>query len=134
MSDAAHPAADEIIALEKSYWDAMKAKDGGRTAALSGDNALVTGSRGVMSIAKSQMDAMTQEGAWTLESYAFDDVKVAAPAPNVAIIAYTVRQNVTMDGKPMSMRAADSSTWIKGPKGWECYAHSETVLDGKAAA
>ncbi len=40
------PSRDEIIALEKSYWDAMKSKDGTRTAQLSGKTALVTGARG----------------------------------------------------------------------------------------
>jgi hypothetical protein len=74
------------------------------------------------------MDAMTKEGKWTLESYAFDDVKVSTPAPNVAIIAYTVRQKVTMDGKTQDLRAADSSTWIRGSDGWECHAHTETFL------
>ncbi len=34
------PNRDEIIALEKDYWEAMKRKDGRRTAQLSGDGAL----------------------------------------------------------------------------------------------
>jgi hypothetical protein len=32
MPDHAHPTKEEIVALEKSYWDAMKKKDGRRTA------------------------------------------------------------------------------------------------------
>ncbi len=124
---------DEIIALEKDYWDAMKRKDGKRTAQLSGKASLVTGARGVMSIPKSQMGKMTEEGKWTLESYTFEDVEVVTPAPDVAIIAYKVKQNVTMDGKPQEIRAADSSTWIRGPDGWECHAHSETFLQDTKA-
>ncbi len=125
---------DEIVGLEKSYWDAMKRKDGARTAALSGNTALVTGPQGVMSIPKSEMEKMTEDGKWTLESYTFDDVKVSTPAPDVAIIAYTVRQKVRMDGKLQDMHAADSSTWIRGADGWECHAHSETILKDKMAA
>jgi len=61
-------------------------------------------------------------------------VEVISPTPNVAIIAYTVTQNVTMDGKPQELHAADSSTWVRGADGWECHAHSETFLqDGKSA-
>lgn len=134
MSQASTPTSDEIIALEKSYWDAMKAKDGGRTAALSGETSLVTGAQGVMSIAKAKMGAMTEEGGWALHSYTFDNVEVTTPAPNVAIIAYTVRQNVTMNGKTAELRAADSSTWVKGTNGWQCHAHSEAFLDDKKAA
>lgn len=77
---------------------------------------------------------MTEEGDWTLESYKFEDVEVITPAPDVAIIAYKVTQKVTMCGKPQELQAADSSTWIRGADGWECHAHSETILqEGKGA-
>lgn len=134
MADHAEPTKEEIIALEKSYWDAMKKKDGSRTAELSGKTSLVTGVRGVVSIPKDKMGAMTEEGDWTLDSYTFDDVEVAVPAPNVAIIAYTVRQKVTMGGKSQELHAADSSTWIRSGDIWECHAHSETFLDDRKAA
>ncbi|MDB5555645.1 MAG: nuclear transport factor 2 family protein [Rhizobium sp.] len=129
MNVHAMPTTDEIVALEKSYWDAMKSKDGKKTSALSGKSALVTGAQGVMRIGKEKMAEMTEEGKWTLESYAFDNVEVSTPSPDVALIAYTVSQNVTMDGKAKKMRAADSSVWIRGSNGWECHAHSETVLN-----
>lgn len=129
MNTHAMPTKDEIIALEKSYWEAIKAKDGRRTAELSGEAALVTGARGVMRIEKEKMGRMTEEGNWSLDSYAFDDVEVSTPSPDVALIAYTVRQDVTMDGKRQELRAADSSVWIRGQKGWECHAHSETFLN-----
>lgn len=119
---------DEIIALEKEYWEAMKAKDGKRTSQLSGKTALTTGARGVTVIPKAKMGEMTEEGNWTLDSYEFSDVQVVTPADDVAIIAYKVKQKVTMDGKPQELRAADSSTWVRGPDGWECHAHSETFL------
>ena len=125
---------DEIVALEKSYWDAMKEKDGARTAALSGKTSIVSGPRGVMSIDQAKMGKMTEEGNWTLQDYAFDDVHVSTPAPGVAIIAYKVKQTVTMDGKQKQMEAADLSTWLKGKDGWQCHAHSETVLGGQSPA
>ncbi len=40
MSNHAKPTKDEIVGLEKSYWDAMKKKDGTRTAELSGKTSL----------------------------------------------------------------------------------------------
>jgi ketosteroid isomerase-like protein len=131
---AGTPTKDEIVALEKDYWDAMKRKDGKRTAQLSGKLSLTTGARGVGAIDKQKMGKMTEEGNWTLESYQFDDIQVVTPTPDVAIIAYTVDQKVTMDGKPQTLRAADSSTWVRGADGWECHAHSETFLkDDKGA-
>ena len=126
------PSKDEIIALEKSYWDAMKSKDGAKSAELSGTISLVTGANGVTSIAKAKMGKMTEDGNWTLDSYKFGDVQVVTPTPDVAIIAYTVTQNVTMDGKSQELKAADSSTWIRGADGWECHGHSETFLKDAA--
>lgn len=128
MNAHAMPTREEIVALETSYWDAMKAKDGKKTAALSGKSSLVTGARGVARIAKDKMAKMTEEGSWTLKSYKFEDIEVSTPSPDVAVIAYTVQQDVTMDGKLQSLRAADSSTWIRGADGWECHAHSEAFL------
>lgn len=128
------PTKDEIVTLEKSYWEAMKKKDGDRTAELSGDNSLVTGAQGVMRISKAKMGKMTEDDKWTLESFDFDDVEVAMPTSDVAIIAYTVRQKVTMDGKEKDLHAAESSTWVRGAKGWECHAHSESILQDKMAA
>lgn len=45
MAHAA-PTRDEIIDLEKSYWDAMKQKDRRKTAELSAKTSLVTGAKG----------------------------------------------------------------------------------------
>ena len=84
---------NEIIALERSYWDAMKAKDGKRTANLSGEASLVTGARGVTRIPKDKMGKMTEDGSWALNSYEFDDIEIACPAPNVAIC---IRMAATM--------------------------------------
>lgn len=125
---------DEIIKLEKAYWNAMKKKDGAKAAKLSGAASLVTGAQGVMRIAKAKMGKMTEQGKWTLQSYKFDKVEVSTPTPDVGIIVYEVTQNVTMNGKKQTMCAADSSTWIRGENGWECHAHSETMLADKKAA
>lgn len=122
---------EEIVTLEKDYWNAIQRKDGQRTSQLSGKVALTTSPRGVTVIPKSKMGEMTEEGRWTLDAYEFEAVEVVAPKEDVAIIAYTVKQKVTMDGKQQEMRAADTSTWIRGAGGWECHAHSETFLQDK---
>ena len=81
-----------------------------------------------MRIPKAKMDEMTEDGDWSLESYKFDEIFVESPTPDVAIIVYTVAQRGVMKGESRDLRAADSSTWIRGAQGWECVAHSETFL------
>lgn len=129
MSPTADPREKTILGLEKAYWEAMKRKDGKRTAELSGKTSLVTNSHGISAIAKEKMGKMTEDGSWTLEDYSLDAVQIALPAPDVAIIAYKARQRVTMNGKTREFEAADCSTWVHGPAGWECHAHSEVPLD-----
>ena len=43
MTSQAKPTKDDVIALEKSFWDAMKAKDGDRASELTARTSLVTG-------------------------------------------------------------------------------------------
>jgi ketosteroid isomerase-like protein len=129
MPAQGHPTEDEIVALERSYWNALCKKDGATTARLSAEQALVTGKQGLMAVSRQAMKTMTEEGKWTLNSYQFDDVKFLSPAPDVAILAYAVTQNVTMNGNTLNQRAANSSTWIRGPEGWQCCAHSESFLE-----
>lgn len=124
---------EEIVSLETEYWNAMKSKDGGRASQLSGKVTLTTSACGVTSIPKAKMSKMTEEGKWTLEAYEFNDVQVIVPSDDVAIIAYTVTQKVTMEGKKQQLHAADTSTWVRGADGWECHAHSETFLQDKSA-
>ena len=59
----------------------------------------------VLRLPKDKIGKMT-EGSWSLHSYEFGDVEIACPAPNVAIIAYTGRQNVTMTVSRRSLTKA----------------------------
>lgn len=124
-----HPTKDEILALETAYWDALCRKDGRAASQLSSDSTIVSGKQGISTITRPQMKSLTEESKWTLDSYQFGEVTFLSPMPDIAILAYTVTQTVTMNGKPQTLRAADSSTWIRGPEGWTCCAHSEAFLE-----
>lgn len=124
-----HPTKDEILALETAYWDALRRKDGAAAARLSADPSVVTGRQGVATISREKMKALSEDATWTLDDYTFEEVTFVSPTRDVAIIAYTVTQTVTMNGKADTRRAADSSTWTRGPDGWTCCAHSEAFLE-----
>ncbi len=122
--DQPMPSTDEIVRLEKAYWDALKAKDGRRAAALSGRTNMITGPLGVRNIGQDLMRQMTEDGDWEIQSYAFDQIEVSIPSPDVAIIAYTVRQKARIGSEVKETRAADLSLWIRDADGWKCHAHS----------
>ena len=108
MITETNPTKEEIIALETSYWEAMKAKNGACASRLSGKISLVTGAQGIMSIAKSEMGKMTEEGKWTLESYTFDDIAVTTPAPDVAVIAECSSDLSTWQTAPSTLVSSDT--------------------------
>jgi hypothetical protein len=46
---------------------------------------------------------------------------------DTAIVAYTVHEELTVDGKPVSIDAADTSTWVRRDGRWLCALHSESL-------
>lgn len=119
----------DILAEEKRFWQSMIDRDSAVGAAMTAEPCIVTGAQGVGKIDRKTFAAMMEGGAWTLKSYEFRDVKFVEAADNVAIIAYTVREELTVDGKPLTLEAADASTWVKQPDGtWLCALHTESVL------
>jgi hypothetical protein len=46
---------------------------------------------------------------------------------DVAIVAYQVHEELTVDGKPVTLDAADSSTWVRRDGRWLCALHTEAI-------
>ncbi|RYI08779.1 MAG: nuclear transport factor 2 family protein [Acetobacteraceae bacterium] len=114
--------------LETAYWTALIRKDGATTARLSGETTIVANENGVRSVSADQLVRRTRDSSWTLDSFSFSDIKVHAPTPDVAIIAYVARQQITRNGKPNAYSAAECSTWVRGQNGWLCHSHSAAAL------
>ncbi len=119
---------DDILALEHKFWQSMIDKDPAAGAALAADPTLVTGGQGVGRIDRKTFTKMMEGATWTLHKYEFSDVKVERVTDDVAVIAYKVREELTIDGKPLTFEAADASTWVKKGGEWVCALHTESVL------
>jgi uncharacterized protein (TIGR02246 family) len=118
----------DILALEKKFWQAMIDRDSAAAAALSADPCLVTGAQGVGRLDRQTFIRMMEGGTWRLHAFTFSDVKVERFGEDLAVIAYRVREELTVDGKPLTMEAADASTWVKKDGAWLCALHTESVL------
>lgn len=46
---------------------------------------------------------------------------------DVAIVAYTVHEELTVEGKPVKLDAADASTWVRRDGDWRCVLHTESI-------
>ena len=124
----------DIIDLEKRFWDTMKTKDADTATAMMAEESVVIGPQGASKIVRGDFARMMEGSKWTLESYNLSKVEVLFPSEDVAVIGYTVQQNGKMDGKPYDMQAADSTTWVRQGDEWLCVLHTETPLEQKKAA
>ena len=119
----------QIIDLEKRFWQSMKDKDVPTAQAMIADHCLVTGPMGTMRVDPAKYGELTRKGDWTLEQFEFSDVDVIFPADETAVIAYKVHQTGELKGKPMDLTAADSSVWTRDGDNWKCALHTETILE-----
>ena len=116
-----------LIDLEKKYWDAMVTKDVDTAVRMSDDPCYIAGAQGVSQISNEQYRKLMTDGKWTLHSYNMDKILARLVSPEVAIIAYTVTEKLTVDGKPLTLTANDSSTWVRRNGEWKCSLHTEAV-------
>ena len=56
-----------------------------------------------------------------------DDAQVRMLSDDVAVIAYKVQEELTVDGEPVRLEATDSSTWIRRNGEWLCAHHTEAL-------
>ena len=119
----------ELLALERRYWDAVQRKDSEGAIELSDDSCIVVGAQGVGAIDREKLGKMLQAASYELKSYAFDDkqFQVRQIADNVAIVAYPVSEELVVDGKPMTLQAFDASVWVRRNGKWQCALHTESL-------
>lgn len=118
----------ELLALEKEYWQAIKDKDADTAVRLSDDPCIVTGAQGVGRIGGQALARMMKTSSYTLHDFKIsDDAEVRLLGDDVAVLAYTVHEQLTVDGKPVTLDAADASTWVRRNGRWVCALHTESL-------
>ena len=118
----------EITELETRFWQTMVDKDVDTAVTLLADTCIVTGAQGAASIDKQAFATMMAGGGWELKAFSVEDIQFSTPAPGVAVIAYKVKEDLVVDGKPLTLTAADSSVWVDRDGKWVCALHTESVL------
>jgi hypothetical protein len=120
----------ELIRLEKDFWDAMKQKDGEKAARLTAEGCILAGAQGVSTIEPDLISRLTVESNWSIENYEIDDdsLQVRMLHDGVAVIAYKVREKLTVDGQSIDLEASESSVWIEEDGAWKCALHTESLL------
>src|SRR5436190_17898352 len=95
----------ELRRLEAQYWDAMKRKDESTAMRLSDDSCVVVGAKGVGTLDRARLGEMLKQARYELTRYEMENKTfiVRKLTDDVAIVAYEVREDLIVDGKPESL-------------------------------
>ncbi len=102
------PIEAQLLNCEKQYWQAIKYRDVAAAMRLTDDTCIVTGAQGVARITRDAFAGMLQAGGWTLHEF-------------------TLKELLTVEGKSVTLDAADSSAWVKREGQWMCALHTEAL-------
>jgi len=117
----------ELIALERQYWQAIQDGDFEKIGELTDDPCIVTGAQGLAQVDRPTLERMLVNAPWILHSFELSDERALMLSDDVAVLAYKVRERLTVDGKPVTLEANDSSTWVRRDGRWLCALHTEAV-------
>ena len=117
----------EVLELENRFWDAIKERNVEAAIALTDFPCLVAGSSGVGRIDKETFTKMMTGAKYTLDDFEIKDSEVRMLSDDIALVAYKVHENLTVEGKKVSMDAADTSVWVRRGDQWRCALHSESL-------
>jgi hypothetical protein len=118
----------ELIQLENEYWQAMKDGDVDTAMKLTDVPCIVSGPQGIASLGKEDFEEIFKAPSWKLMSFKLKEgAKMRPLGSDAAILAYEVHEDLTVDGKPISLDAAECSTWVRRDGRWVCAQHSEAL-------
>jgi len=114
----------ELVDLERMYWTAIQEKDAVVALQLSHDRCVVTGAQGASRVDAGSFREIMDAAPWILDDFELKDVQVRLVSEDVAIVAYRVKESLIVEGRPLSLEASDSSTWIRSNGRWLCAYHA----------
>ena len=118
----------ELLSLERQFWQSMKDKDAEAASRLTDYPCIVAGAQGVAQVDQKTFSSMLNTSAWTIQDFSLaDDVQVRLLSDDVAILAYKVREKLTVEGQPVTIEAADASVWVRRDGRWLCAMHTESL-------
>ena len=118
----------ELVELEKRFWKALENRNAAEAIELTDFPCIVTGAQGVGRIDKQAFATMVKDAPYTIDQAELSEVQVRLLRDDVAVVAYKVHEHLTVDGKPVTLDAADASTWIRRDGRWACAVHSEAIV------
>lgn len=119
----------ELLELERLYWQAIRDRDAETAMRLSDDPCYLAGAQGIARLTRTALGAMIQAARYTLRRFELTpEPLVRLLSDDVAVVLYQVHEELTVDDQPVTVDAADTSTWVHRGGRWVCALHTEALL------
>ena len=119
---------NELLDLENQYWQAVKERDVETAVRLTDEECIVTGAQGVGRMSREHLSGMLKSAPYQLHHFELGDAEVRQLGDDVAVLAYKVHEELTVDGQRVKLDAADASTWVRRGGRWLCALHTEAIV------
>jgi ketosteroid isomerase-like protein len=118
----------QFVQLEQQYWQAIQDGDLPTLLRLTDDPCVVAGAQGVAMVDRQTYEKMFTGAKWKVLGFSLSDVQARIAADGVALVAYKVKEELEVEGQPITLNASDTSVWIQKNGQWVCTLHAESVL------
>jgi len=120
---------EEVLALEQSYWDAIKERDARNAGRLTAEQCTVAGASGASVVDPRGMAKLIESATYRINDFRIEpqSVQVNHISDDVVAISYGVHEDLDVDGRPVKLDAFDSSVWKQTDNGWVCVLHTESI-------
>lgn len=117
---------NEIERLERAFWQSIVDSDATIATGMLTEPALMVNDHGAMRFDHAEYTRMLDDETMRLVDYQLSDMDVLTPTRDTAVVSYDAEQTMESNGKRTTMRAHDTSTWVKVDGQWRCVAHTES--------
>lgn len=119
----------ELLTLERSYWDALKDRDARTAGRLTAEDSTIVGASGVAGVDPRRMSKLLETAPYRIKDYRIDPqtTRITHLCDDAVAITYGVHEDLEIDGKPVKLDAFDASVWKKTDAGWTCLLHTESI-------
>ena len=119
----------ELLDLERRYWDALKEHDVRTAGRLTAEDSTVAGATGVAGFGPQAISKFFENTTYKIKDYRIDPqtTRINRICEDAVSIAYGVHENLEVDGKPIGLDAFDTSVWKWTENGWTCVLHTESI-------
>ena len=119
----------ELLTLERAYWDAVKDRDARTVGRLTAEECTLAGARGVSAVDAREMGKRIEAATHRIVDYRIDPTttRITHLSDEMVAISYGIHEDLEVDGKPVQLDAFDVSVWKRGDTGWTCVLHTESI-------